>query len=1217
LLHLHEFAALPREGFFMVKRSGPMFAAAVLASLASVRADVSWTAATNTSWATGSNWGNNTGPGATDVASFASPGSATAPGDVTSIVNVSRTIGGLYFNNTAGHYHTVDLNNDTLTIAGNLNVNVDQSSSTTTTLRDGSLVFSGAYANINVGRGVAASASGIADLTGLSSVSGVLQSIEVGASSSGSASGTLLLSPSNILTSQLIQVGAANSSSDTNGTLDLGLNNNISAGEFDIGKDNSNGMVNITNGGSLTLGSASQQTLLQIADQNTNTNNTYSGTMTLGSASVNLQLSSLIVAEKNGGPGYCNGTLIGGSSGSATIGTAATPGVWYAGYTANGGNTNGNVDFSGMGSLRAYVTNFWIGDAANGSATGNVALPQSSSINASIGVVVGSGAGGSGTLTLGKNTTLSTPQLTIGQNYTNGMVQIGSGGILNLGSAAVPTSVYIGNDVTNSNNTYTGELNLTGGTLNAYVNQVIVGLRDGAGGGGSAVGTWLGGAGGSITIGPANNTANFYVGRSITDSPATGTVDFSGLTSLTASVNTLALGTATDGGSAQGTLALAANNTINATNIIVGSSGNGNDVLTLGSSNTILTNQLIIAEDYSSGTVSLPAGGVLNLGSAAERANVFIANGTTNTNNTYTGILDASNGIINAYLGTVVLGTKNNQPGGEQATFSIGNSSANRVDATSITMGGTDSTGTLNFGGGVLYAGSIAAGVGTAVFNWYGGQLSVGSFGTSAIHFNLNNTGTGILAPGSAANAIGTTTVYGNFNQSASATTAMDLAGSSSSDQINITGTATLAGTLALNLQNGFTPAVGQNFLLETYASHTGAYGFVLPPALPSGVALKLDYSTSTQLVLSFVTPTPESYVSSAAFGTFSSASSWDAQTVPGTADAVSMVNSGVSSRAVSVPTSTTVDSALLQGNSATMQLNIPAGVEFAVEGQTTVATNGMVSIAAGGTVLSQGGISGGGSTVVAAGATLTAAFIRQGMLTLNGSATVAQSNPHDSAASVSVIAQLNLGGSINAWTGKLDLTNNDLDLANIPLATVWNQVSAGYAGGTWNGSGITSSAAGADTLHLTALGVISNSVNGTTPLYGSGTQLGTFDGTNPGAGDVLVKFTYVGDTNLDGKVDGSDYSRIDNGFLTQSTGWYNGDFNYDGVVNGSDYTLIDNAFNTQGASLSASIAGIDANVTVQIADPQSVPEPTPLGWIGIVSACLSRRRVRPCKPLL
>jgi hypothetical protein len=74
----------------------------------------------------------------------------------------------------------------------------------------------------------------------------------------------------------------------------------------------------------------------------------------------------------------------------------------------------------------------------------------------------------------------------------------------------------------------------------------------------------------------------------------------------------------------------------------------------------------------------------------------------------------------------------------------------------------------------------------------------------------------------------------------------------------------------------------------------------------------------------------------------------------------------------------------------------------------------------------------------------------------------------------------------------------------------------------------------------------------------------------------VLVKYTYYGDANLDGQVDGSDYTKIDNGFNNHLTGWINGDFNYDGAVDGSDYTLIDNAFNTQSASIAASIASAD-----------------------------------------
>ena len=70
---------------------------------------------------------------------------------------------------------------------------------------------------------------------------------------------------------------------------------------------------------------------------------------------------------------------------------------------------------------------------------------------------------------------------------------------------------------------------------------------------------------------------------------------------------------------------------------------------------------------------------------------------------------------------------------------------------------------------------------------------------------------------------------------------------------------------------------------------------------------------------------------------------------------------------------------------------------------------------------------------------------------------------------------------------------------------------------------------------------------------------------------DVLLKYTYGGDANLDGVVNGDDYSRIDSYFPQQSAltiGWLNGDFNYDGVVNGDDYAIIDSNFSEQGVQL-------------------------------------------------
>ena len=217
--------------------------------------------------------------------------------------------------------------------------------------------------------------------------------------------------------------------------------------------------------------------------------------------------------------------------------------------------------------------------------------------------------------------------------------------------------------------------------------------------------------------------------------------------------------------------------------------------------------------------------------------------------------------------------------------------------------------------------------------------------------------------------------------------------------------------------------------------------------------------------------------------------------------------------------------------------------------------------------------------------------------------------------------------GYVTAWAGQIDLANNDMDIPNGNLANLTAQVAEGYnigyQGGTWTGTnfdqgytqgatiiynGIISSSAANDTTHLTALGVIQNKTASGTALYS------TFDGHTVTSTDVLIKYTYYGDANLDGKVDGSDYSLVDNAYLNErstglpSSGWYNGDFNFDGVVDGSDYTLLDNAFNSQGASLAGQVLPLAA-VTAQIAP---VPEPTTLGLMGLTSACLlGRRRAR------
>jgi autotransporter-associated beta strand protein len=240
------------------------------------------------------------------------------------------------------------------------------------------------------------------------------------------------------------------------------------------------------------------------------------------------------------------------------------------------------------------------------------------------------------------------------------------------------------------------------------------------------------------------------------------------------------------------------------------------------------------------------------------------------------------------------------------------------------------------------------------------------------------------------------------------------------------------------------------------------------------------------------------------------------------------------------------------------------------------------------------------GGTFVYAGTLVLAspgAFPTNTTLNVSSGATVQIANHSTASSYVPTISTLSNSGSI-------DLTNNAMVVHNGSLTAINAEVTNAYNGGAWNGTNsssgvITSSWAASDTTHLTAVGVA--------------TGLTSFQGSPISATDVLVKYTYYGDTNLDGEVDGSDYSRIDNGYVLGLTGWQNGDFNYDGAVDGSDYTLMDNAFNTQGAAIASQLASPTAQIaglSTTSAITSAVPEPASLGVLGIgVFGLLGRRR--------
>jgi autotransporter-associated beta strand protein len=301
--------------------------------------------------------------------------------------------------------------------------------------------------------------------------------------------------------------------------------------------------------------------------------------------------------------------------------------------------------------------------------------------------------------------------------------------------------------------------------------------------------------------------------------------------------------------------------------------------------------------------------------------------------------------------------------------------------------------------------------------------------------------------------------------------------------------------------------------------------------------------------------------------------------------------------------------------NAGTLQISSGslASTSISVLSGATLKAIPLAALPATATITTTGTVAFTGNTATSGGpASLTVGGLAIGN---GGLVTVADpGNSNRANRTVLVTSNLTIAGGTDQYNGGLDLAGNDMDLHNGLLSKVTNEIKSGYSGtaaGSWNGNGIFSSTAHNDPTHLTGLGVISNKDSSGNALYSSGTALGTFDGLSPAAGDILVKYTYYGDADLNGKIDGTDYSRIDAGYLNHSTGWYNGDFNYDGVVDGSDYTLIDNAYNSQGARLSAEIASPDAAATAQIAATESVPEPGTIGLLGIGTLALLGRRRR------
>jgi hypothetical protein len=186
--------------------------------------------------------------------------------------------------------------------------------------------------------------------------------------------------------------------------------------------------------------------------------------------------------------------------------------------------------------------------------------------------------------------------------------------------------------------------------------------------------------------------------------------------------------------------------------------------------------------------------------------------------------------------------------------------------------------------------------------------------------------------------------------------------------------------------------------------------------------------------------------------------------------------------------------------------------------------------------------------------------------------------------AGVLVVGGVNLNS-----TAQLDITDGKMvvDYSGAsPLASVVSNLTSGRNGGAWNGNGINSSTAAANST-TKGIGYAEQSALG----------VGSFGGESVDATSVLIRYTALGDANLDGTVNSNDFNLFVGGYgMTGSGLWVKGDFNYDGKVSTLDFNHLAGNF---GTTVPAAALGA------------VVPEPAVGGLMALagVSACF--RRVR------
>jgi autotransporter-associated beta strand protein len=296
-----------------------------------------------------------------------------------------------------------------------------------------------------------------------------------------------------------------------------------------------------------------------------------------------------------------------------------------------------------------------------------------------------------------------------------------------------------------------------------------------------------------------------------------------------------------------------------------------------GSGTTVFTND----NTYAGGTTI--NAGTLQLGNGGTTGSIVgnVANGGTlifNRSNNYTfgGVISGTGAFQQNGSGITVFTNDNTYTGG--TTINVGTLQLGNGGTTGSIVGNVANGGALIFnrsnnytfsgvisdsgpnagtvvqaGGGTLTLGATNTYTGATTVN--AGTLSVNGSIASSSGVTVNSGGTlggtgtvastiiksgGTLAPG---NSIGTINVSGNLTFNSGSTYAVEVS-PSAADRTNVTGTATLAGTVAATFQAG--SYVSRSYTILTAAARAGTFDALTTVNLPAGFAASLGYAGSS-----------------------------------------------------------------------------------------------------------------------------------------------------------------------------------------------------------------------------------------------------------------------------------------------------------------------------------------------------------------------------------